>query len=679
MATLTVTVLDVEGNGRAGQGVIATLTDADGVKVLGYDAAGQVVREVKARTDPDGVATLDLIPNADLTPANTYYTVRVADFAVLIEKGAGAETLEDALAADPDPLGTTLLAAHQAASPAHAAGAISSATADGTDVEAILDRWTLGKAEDNDLALRNRHNDVGDPAVVVLIGDSVTQGRSVDTFLGSTSWANLLAERLSAQYGGLPRGTWVPMRAYAGVATSGFDTMTGEDYAANTDVNNYTAAGHGALLETGELAEHAAVGSSVIVHYCKVNGGDDLEVYVNDVLEATVSTHDAAAANPQTGYSVEVEPSVASADSTLTVRVQPAGAGPVYVDGAYFAVEGEQVRVYNLAHGGWAFETYTTLTATADFVTAVDPCLLIDALGLNNRANALATWTTRHAADLAAWQAAAPNAGILYVAPYYVTFAPSFDDADDYDAKVAACRANCIDAGVAFLDIGRTIAGPGSGLLADGLHPNAAGHRAFADRVLAELNSVPDAAALLERVRVPVPQLALSAFGLYASPPHTSRSTASFADGDLIGVPVVVQPDWDTIVALGIELTAAAVGTADAYLGLYNLAGQLIAELGTVDLTGATGALTVTPATPITLPDAALVLAVGFEGANVAGATLRTMVGGLAVGQSAANAVGASIPNGIVGTGTVSGGLPQALGWATTATAAPPLIIYRGV
>jgi hypothetical protein len=73
--------------------------DSDREKVAGYlTGGGAVVVPGSVRTATDGTVALDLVPNASIDPDNTYYLVQAAGQGWLIEKGAGTETLLEALA-----------------------------------------------------------------------------------------------------------------------------------------------------------------------------------------------------------------------------------------------------------------------------------------------------------------------------------------------------------------------------------------------------------------------------------------------------------------------------------------------------------------------------------------------------------------------------------------------------
>lgn len=145
MSSLTIAAR--EATGETGKiAWSAELTDADGVPVAGHITSGantgQIVQPSRGYTDTDGDVTLDLEANANITPANTYWTVFVGPRSFLVSKGSGTETLTAALASDPGTLGTTALAAHIADTvDAHDASAISfspTGSIAGTDVQTAV-------------------------------------------------------------------------------------------------------------------------------------------------------------------------------------------------------------------------------------------------------------------------------------------------------------------------------------------------------------------------------------------------------------------------------------------------------------------------------------------------------------------------------------------------------------
>lgn len=93
------------------------LTDQRGDAVVGYVTASNqvVVLPTTVTTDTNGQVTIDLIPNAEIEPGNTCYTVRIAEKQFLIQKSANPQNLFDALVVDPgdlDPIDQNALDDH---------------------------------------------------------------------------------------------------------------------------------------------------------------------------------------------------------------------------------------------------------------------------------------------------------------------------------------------------------------------------------------------------------------------------------------------------------------------------------------------------------------------------------------------------------------------------------------
>jgi len=93
-ANLTITALDVSQNTVAAD-ILVTLTDSAGTPVIGH-YNGAIVEQVRGAQASNGTYTIALIPNADITPANTYYTVTIGDYSVRIQKSSATQTLAQA-------------------------------------------------------------------------------------------------------------------------------------------------------------------------------------------------------------------------------------------------------------------------------------------------------------------------------------------------------------------------------------------------------------------------------------------------------------------------------------------------------------------------------------------------------------------------------------------------------
>lgn len=104
---LTVRALDVVGVAGVVT-VTCQLCDSDHDPVVGYTDDGEIVDRYSGYTDSDGELTLSLVANSAITPANTYYSLRVGSRRFLIEKGTSTQTVQQALAGSPAELASAL-------------------------------------------------------------------------------------------------------------------------------------------------------------------------------------------------------------------------------------------------------------------------------------------------------------------------------------------------------------------------------------------------------------------------------------------------------------------------------------------------------------------------------------------------------------------------------------------
>ena len=107
MATLTISALAL-GMDAGRTRVHIRLADGDYNTVAGTYGSGSIVERITEYTASDGTLSVDLVPNADITPANTYYVVWVGQERFLIEKTSATQTLSAALVADPNILESVL-------------------------------------------------------------------------------------------------------------------------------------------------------------------------------------------------------------------------------------------------------------------------------------------------------------------------------------------------------------------------------------------------------------------------------------------------------------------------------------------------------------------------------------------------------------------------------------------
>lgn len=128
--------------------VSVELTDQRGDPVVGFvtDSNEVILLPATQTTDENGQVAIDLVPNDEITPGNTCYTVRVASKQFLIQKAAFTQNLLDALVVAPGeltPIETNDLQDHINDSfAAHHASAIASdpfATVEAINVQAALE------------------------------------------------------------------------------------------------------------------------------------------------------------------------------------------------------------------------------------------------------------------------------------------------------------------------------------------------------------------------------------------------------------------------------------------------------------------------------------------------------------------------------------------------------------
>lgn len=102
MATASLTIAALEAGGARSVPVSVYLTDSNRSPIAGHVAStGTIIAPFHTRTADDGTLTLALHPNANITPANTYYNVIINGEEFLITKTSSTQTLQAALAVSP--------------------------------------------------------------------------------------------------------------------------------------------------------------------------------------------------------------------------------------------------------------------------------------------------------------------------------------------------------------------------------------------------------------------------------------------------------------------------------------------------------------------------------------------------------------------------------------------------
>lgn len=103
MADLTIDALTAVGEASKFS-VRVELTDNRSNPIIGFVDDQIIVSAFTTETDDEGHVILTLIPNADIEPANSCYTVTVGTKSFLIQKTSEAQSLQDALVDSPGPL-----------------------------------------------------------------------------------------------------------------------------------------------------------------------------------------------------------------------------------------------------------------------------------------------------------------------------------------------------------------------------------------------------------------------------------------------------------------------------------------------------------------------------------------------------------------------------------------------
>lgn len=102
MALLNITVISASSDPIPGAKVVCEVTDVRGVPVPGFTASGQVFVDASVETtDASGLVSINLVPNDEITPLGTYYTVRIGAAQFLVTKTDATQTLAEAIVEAP--------------------------------------------------------------------------------------------------------------------------------------------------------------------------------------------------------------------------------------------------------------------------------------------------------------------------------------------------------------------------------------------------------------------------------------------------------------------------------------------------------------------------------------------------------------------------------------------------
>lgn len=328
------------------------------------------------------------------------------------------------------------------------------------------------------------------PVDIAMSGNSILQGLATSDYANAT--AATLGNLLTAKWG--PNTThgrgYVPAITGGGVNAWALTNSSGSAATATR--------GHGLwtefLLGHGDTMAATLTFDYLTICYDKFNSvfagfitADNMEVYVDGNLEATIPTRDTSLADSAftSMHQVTIGP-FAETSHTVVVRPENTGLKFVSFNGA-FAHRGNAsagIRVWNGGHAAYSMPNFYQNTPTSlSLSTQNSPALTIVQEMFNDRTSS--NFEIRIRAMFDALVAALPDRStnsLMYVSEYETTAWTVLGRWED-DRKIA--KAVTAEYGIAYLDLGGRVGSFGNavtpasdpcGFLGDGTHPTVAGH-----------------------------------------------------------------------------------------------------------------------------------------------------------------------------------------------------------
>jgi lysophospholipase L1-like esterase len=494
------------------------------------------------------------------------------------------------------------------------------------------------------------------PADIFALGDSITEGVGVSS--KGARWVDLLLTNLRAwaQPAGVSGGEGFVPIAYNLNNFPQRWTTTGT-FGTNVFAQSYGPGLRAYQLNGGVAASLTFTGTGCDILYVKGSWGGTMQVAVDGGAATNVAQFNATAAD---GFRYQ---GIRGLDPGVPHTVTVTASGVILVAGAvvYNGDETQGVRLVEAGRSGITCASFVTnLAAVQAQVTTLAPSLVLVNLGTNdyNAGTTAAAFQTSLQTLVQGIQTAAPNTSVVLAAgwnPLSSTQAAW----QPYRTAVAAVAAAT---GAAVFDIGARYGDARAdtlGLTVDHTHPNAAGHRLYADSLTDFL--LPGGATLpaaSDAQRFTVSDLGYRSVSY--DPRYSSSSGSAPAAGVMVTVRLKLAEALPVGAQVGVELFIATAGAtlANSFIGLYDAnSGALIGS--SADQSTAWQSTNVKDAT-ITL-----------TAAKAAGVDV---VVGLLVGSAA------TMPLFIRGPGQASAGLVSGRSYATrplfgsagTALAAPP-------
>jgi lysophospholipase L1-like esterase len=406
------------------------------------------------------------------------------------------------------------------------------------------------------------------PADVYALGDSITEGVGVPS--RGARWADLLLANLRtwAQPAGVSGGEGFVPIAYNLDNFSQRWTITGTP-GTNVFAQSYGPGLRAYQLNGGVAASLTFTGTGCDILYAKGSWGGTMQVSVDGAAATNVPQFNATAAD---GFRYQ---GIRGLDPGVPHTVTVTASGVIIVAGAviYNGDETQGIRLLEAGRSGATCATFVTnLAAVQAQVTTLAPSLVLVNLGTNdyNAGTTADAFQTSLQTLVRGIQTAAPNAPVVLVAgwnPLSSTQAAW----QPYRTAVAAVAAAT---GAAVFDVGARYGDARAdtfGLTIDRTHPNAAGHRLYADSLTDFL--LPGGAPLpaaSDAQRFTVSDLGYRSVSI--DPRYASSSGSAPAAGVMATVRLKLAEALPVGAQVGVELFIATAGVtlANSFIGLYD-------------------------------------------------------------------------------------------------------------
>jgi lysophospholipase L1-like esterase len=330
------------------------------------------------------------------------------------------------------------------------------------------------------------------PAVVVCLGDSITEGQGATTM--DRRYVAQLRKRLRTRFPvtGITGG-----RGFIGSDKTGVSSYTWPVTAAGTVTvdDNYGPKRRAALMTaTGQSRTFTLQGTSVDIMYGRSSATGILYYKIDGGSAVTINTATGYTQGTQVVGGV-IANVVLGASGAHTLEVGWSSGGTVYLEGVteYDGDEAAGIRVHDAGHHGWTTTNWANRNGFFYWMQSIktlNPDLLVMPLGTNDLTGSISAATT-----LANWQAILGYLRGVGCDPS-VLIVPMFKRSEGavtqaiWDPYVsAAYQLAAGDPKVAIADIGAKMPYVGLGtpslsLYTDTVHPTDKGHSMMADLIL---------------------------------------------------------------------------------------------------------------------------------------------------------------------------------------------------